>query len=72
MSMLSNDSVNKFYQTYDSLVGTNAALPLILSDITAKMDQEKRDYFTVHVDQQIIYFQFERRDGELIFTGTHG
>lgn len=71
MTMLSNDSVNKFYQTYDSLVGTNAVLPLILSDITAKMDQEQRDYFTVHIDQQTIYFQFERRDGELIFTGTH-
>lgn len=47
MSMISPDSVEIFYRTYDSLVKDSLPLALFLSQITAKMDEENRDYFVI-------------------------
>ena len=75
MSMISPDSVEIFYRTYDSLVKDSLPLALFLSQITAKMDAENRDYFVIPAKQtgrkKDIYFQFERRNDELVFKGIH-
>lgn len=73
MSMISPDSVEIFYRTYDSLVKDSLPLALFLSQITAKMDAENRDYFVIPAKKtgrkKDIYFQFERRNDELVFKG---
>lgn len=74
MSMISPDSVEIFYRTYDSLVKDSLPLALFLSQITAKMDEENRDYFVIPAKkrpQKDIYFQFERKNDELVFKGIH-
>jgi hypothetical protein len=75
MSMISPDSVEIFYRTYDSLVKDSLPLALFLSQITAKMDAENRDYFVIPAKKtgrkKDIYFQFERRNDELVFKGIH-
>ncbi|MFC4772003.1 DUF5960 family protein [Enterococcus hermanniensis] len=75
MTMISSDSVEFFYRTYDSLVNDSYPLALLLNQITTNMDNENRDYFILpaHMTgrQKDIYFQFERMDNELIFKGIH-
>ncbi|OJG85566.1 hypothetical protein RV13_GL000912 [Enterococcus raffinosus] len=75
MSMISPDSVEIFYRTYDSLVKDSLPLALFLSQITAKMDEENRDYFVIPAKKtgrkKDIYFQFERKNDELVFKGIH-
>lgn len=75
MSMISPDSIEFFYRTYDSLVKEPFPLALYLNQITAKMDAENRDYFIIPAKKtgrkKDIYFQFERKDNELVFKGIH-
>lgn len=75
MSMISPDSVEIFYRTYDSLVKDSLPLALFLNQITAKMDAEERDYFVIPAQKtgrkKDICFQFERKDNELVFKGIH-
>jgi hypothetical protein len=75
MSMISPDSVELFYRTYDSLVKDSLPLTLCLNQITAKMDAEDRDYFVIPAvktgRKKDIYFQFERKNNELVFKGIH-
>ncbi|GAA2916558.1 DUF5960 family protein [Enterococcus pseudoavium] len=75
MSMISPDSVELFYRTYDSLVKDPLPLALYLNQITTKMDAEKRDYFIIPAKktgrQKDICFQFERKNNELVFKGIH-
>jgi hypothetical protein len=50
-------------------------LALCLNQITAKMDAEDRDYFVIPAvktgRKKDIYFQFERKNNELVFKGIH-
>ncbi|WP_227873816.1 DUF5960 family protein [Enterococcus florum] len=73
--MISSDTFEFFYKTYFSLVQEPAALPLFLSEIVQKMDDEGRDYFKVSAKRtgrnKDIYFQFKRVNDELVFTGIH-
>lgn len=75
MTMISSDSVEFFYRTYDSLVIDSYPVALLLNQITTKMDDENHDYFVIpaHMTgrQKDIYFQFERMNDELIFKGIH-
>lgn len=75
MTMISPDSVEFFYRTYDSLVQDSLPLALYLNQITAKMDAEARDYFVIPAQKtgrkKDICFQFERKNDELIFKGIH-
>lgn len=75
MTMISPDSVEFFYRTYDSLVKDSLPLALFLNQITTKMDDENRDYFVIPAQKtgrkKDIYFQFERKNDELVFKGIH-
>lgn len=75
MSMISPDSVELFYRTYDSLAKDSLPLALFLNQITEKMDAEEHDYFIMPAKKsgrkKDICFQFERIDDELVFKGIH-